>query len=205
MFCFVVIGAVYYIYIKQILLIYPPIAAAAWGYMSAAVMMGITAMFYNRHYQEHWNLPSEAVGPLIYWILVCSVGGYCSITWAAKYLPSTQVSIYDRFYLDFNVGFRRWQHLRVFSHRSDRYWVSRFWENRCPFGTSELLESSSDSSWLIESQNRYWRSQNQLPFPRLKCTKHQCFSRTQHQSNNVQPKNYKRILVPLRTSNFVWS
>ena len=84
--------ALYYIYAKPILALYPPMAVAAWAYIIAALLMGFTAIWYNQLYQHTWYLPEAAYGPLLYWIVVCSICGYYIIAWAMKHLPSTQVT-----------------------------------------------------------------------------------------------------------------
>lgn len=85
--------ALYYVFAKPVLGNYPPITVAAWGYMIAASIMGITAVFYNQFFQLEWYLPQDAFGPLMYWILICSVCGYYIIAWAIANLPSTQVKL----------------------------------------------------------------------------------------------------------------
>eukprot|EP00210_Caulerpa_lentillifera_P008599 g8203.t1 len=87
--------ALYYVFAKPVLGNYPPMAVAAWAYMIAATIMGITAVFYNQVYQLDWYLPQDAYGPLFYWIFICSVCGYYIIAWAMANLPSTQVATFQ--------------------------------------------------------------------------------------------------------------
>ena len=62
---------------------------AAWAYITAAVCMGITAgLFVDR---REWHLPSSLMGPLLYWIVICSVLGYYIVTFATQHLPASQV------------------------------------------------------------------------------------------------------------------
>lgn len=81
----------YYILTKPLLLVYPPIAVAAWAYAIAANCMGITAFLVTQNHPENWNMPDFILGPLLYWIFVCSVGGYYIIALSMKHLPSSQV------------------------------------------------------------------------------------------------------------------
>ncbi len=37
------------------------------------------------------QLPETLYGPLLYWIVVCSVAGYYFVTWATQHLPASQV------------------------------------------------------------------------------------------------------------------
>ena len=67
---------------------------AAWSYITAAACMGITAgLFVER---EDWDLPKALIGPLIYWIFICSVVGYYIVTFATQHLPASQVSSLSR-------------------------------------------------------------------------------------------------------------
>jgi hypothetical protein len=52
--------------------------------------MGMTAMVFTT--EKDWHFPRALVVPLIYWILVCSVGGYFIVTWAIRHLPASQAS-----------------------------------------------------------------------------------------------------------------
>ncbi len=81
--------AIYFITAKQLVLKYPPMCVAAWAYIIAAVCMGIAAVAYVD--QKDWSLPSIMLGPLAYWVVVCSVIGYYVVTWATQYLPASQV------------------------------------------------------------------------------------------------------------------
>lgn len=82
----------YYILTKPLLASYPPVAVAAWAYAIAAVCMGFTAFSITQGKPEDWNLPPVIWGPLIYWIFVCSVGGYYILAWSIKHMPSSEVS-----------------------------------------------------------------------------------------------------------------
>ena len=82
--------AVYFITAKQLVLKYPPMCVAAWAYIVAAVCMGGAAFTFVD--QQDWQMPRIMLGPLAYWVVVCSVIGYYVVTWATQYLPASQVS-----------------------------------------------------------------------------------------------------------------
>ena len=82
--------AIYFITAKQLVLKYPPMCVAAWAYITAAVCMGVAAAAFVE--QKDWQLPSIMLGPLAYWVVVCSVIGYYVVTWATQYLPASQAS-----------------------------------------------------------------------------------------------------------------
>lgn len=52
--------------------------------------MGLTAAVHTD--AADWHFPRSMVVPLLYWIVVCSVGGYYAVTWAMRHLPASQVS-----------------------------------------------------------------------------------------------------------------
>ena len=83
--------AIYFITAKQLVLKYPPMCVAAWAYITAAVCMGAAAAAFVE--QKDWQLPSIMLGPLAYWVVVCSVIGYYVVTWATQYLPASQARI----------------------------------------------------------------------------------------------------------------
>ena len=62
---------------------------AAWAYITAAVAMGTTAVLFVD--SPGWEVPPALVGPLAYWIIICSVLGYYVVTWATQHLPASQV------------------------------------------------------------------------------------------------------------------
>ena len=62
---------------------------AAWAYITAAVSMGLTALLFVE--RSSWEVPRQLLGPLVYWIFVCSVVGYYVVTWATQHLPASQV------------------------------------------------------------------------------------------------------------------
>lgn len=62
---------------------------AAWAYITAAVAMGTTAVLFVDG--PGWEVPPALVGPLAYWIIICSVLGYYVVTWATQHLPASQV------------------------------------------------------------------------------------------------------------------
>lgn len=62
----------------------------AWAYLPAALLMGGTAAASAP--ASAWRLPAALVGPLAYWVLVCSVAGYAAVAWAAARLPASQVA-----------------------------------------------------------------------------------------------------------------
>ena len=93
--------AVYFITAKQLVLKYPPMCVAAWAYITAAVCMGAAAAAVVD--QKDWWLPSIMLGPLAYWVVVCSVIGYYVVTWATQYLPPSQVTGLHHSILTFTV------------------------------------------------------------------------------------------------------
>ncbi|KAK9846139.1 hypothetical protein WJX84_009980, partial [Apatococcus fuscideae] len=63
------------------------------GLLMAALCMGATAgVFVER---TGWEIPTELVGPLVYWVFVCSVVGYYVVTWATQHLPASQVASFQ--------------------------------------------------------------------------------------------------------------
>ena len=62
---------------------------AAWAYITAALSMGFTALMFVE--RSGWEVPRQLLGPLVYWIFVCSVLGYYVVTWATQHLPASQV------------------------------------------------------------------------------------------------------------------
>lgn len=87
--------SLYYILAKPLLAKYPPMNVAAWAYIVAAIQMGATAYFSNHSHPDGWTLPPSIFGPLLYWIFVCSVGGYYIIAWSMTLLPSSQVATFQ--------------------------------------------------------------------------------------------------------------
>lgn len=74
---------------KQLVVKYPAMCVAAWAYITAAVSMGLTALLFVE--RSSWEVPRQLLGPLVYWIFVCSVVGYYVVTWATQHLPASQV------------------------------------------------------------------------------------------------------------------
>jgi len=69
---------------------YSAMCVAAWAYITAAGCMGVTAgLFVDR---KDWALPTALVGPLFYWIFICSVLGYWVVTYSTQHLPASQVT-----------------------------------------------------------------------------------------------------------------
>ena len=58
---------------------------------AAAGLMGVTAALFTD--AADWHFPHAMMGPMLYWILVCSVFGYLTIAWAMKFLPASQVQM----------------------------------------------------------------------------------------------------------------
>lgn len=86
-------SAVYYLGAKRLVQSYSAMCVAAWAYITAATCMGLTAgLFVDR---KDWKLPDALIGPLIYWILVCSVVGYYVVTFATQHLPASQVASFQ--------------------------------------------------------------------------------------------------------------
>ena len=75
---------------KQLVVRYPAMCVAAWAYITAALSMGLTALLFVE--RSGWEVPRQLLGPLVYWIFVCSVLGYYVVTWATQHLPASQVS-----------------------------------------------------------------------------------------------------------------
>ena len=73
---------------KQLVGLYPAMCIAAWAYITAAIAMGTTAVLFVE--PPGWELPAALMGPLAYWILICSVLGYYIVTWATQHLPASQ-------------------------------------------------------------------------------------------------------------------
>lgn len=81
--------ALYFLTAKALVTKYPPACLAAWAYVSGSVAMGATALA-TTDYSE-WTLAQPLWGPLLYWVVVCSVVGYFVVTWATQHLPASQV------------------------------------------------------------------------------------------------------------------
>eukprot|EP00891_Asterochloris_glomerata_P006068 jgi/Astpho2/6068/fgenesh1_pg.00084_%23_57_t len=86
-------NSVYYLAAKQLVLRYTPMCVAAWAYIVAAACMGLTAGVAVE--RSRWELPETLYGPLLYWIVVCSVAGYYFVTWATQHLPASQVAAFQ--------------------------------------------------------------------------------------------------------------
>lgn len=85
--------AVYYVYAKQLVSRYPPVAVAAWAYAVAAALMACAAVTVAP--LSRWPLPSALIGPLLYWVLICSVFGYFVVAWGMQTLPASQVAAFQ--------------------------------------------------------------------------------------------------------------
>jgi len=85
--------ACYYIMAKRIVSKYAPVQVAAWAYLVAAALMGSAALSFTT--AEDWHFPGALYGPLLYWIIVCSIAGYYVVTWAMKHLPASQVASFQ--------------------------------------------------------------------------------------------------------------
>lgn len=85
--------AVYYLLAKKLVAKYSAIHVATWAYTVAATLMGMAAMVWTR--PTDWVFPKAMVGPLVYWIFVCSVGGYLVVTYAMNHLPASQVASFQ--------------------------------------------------------------------------------------------------------------
>lgn len=64
----------------------------AWAYVAAAACMMLVAVMFVPW--SEFLLPAAALGPLAYWVLVTSMGGYSILTAATRALPATQVSAF---------------------------------------------------------------------------------------------------------------
>ncbi|GAB4820872.1 hypothetical protein N2152v2_007918 [Parachlorella kessleri] len=85
--------AVYYILAKKVVQRYQVLLVAAWAYLTAAVCMGLAAAVFTN--AADWHFPHALLGPLVYWIVVCSVIGYVVVTWATRHLPASQVASFQ--------------------------------------------------------------------------------------------------------------
>lgn len=85
--------AVYYVAAKKGVARYPPIAIAAWAYTGGAALMALAAAASSP--PDAWLLPGPLLGPLAFWVLVCSVGGYAATAWAMQALPASQVAAFQ--------------------------------------------------------------------------------------------------------------
>lgn len=85
--------ACYYILAKKLVVKYSPIQITAWAYIVAASLMGFSSLIFTSH--TDWHFPHSLFAPLLYWILICSVGGYFLVTWAMKHLPASQVAAFQ--------------------------------------------------------------------------------------------------------------
>lgn len=64
----------------------------AWAYVAAAACMACVAVVFVPW--SEFLLPACALGPLAYWVMVTSMGGYSILTAATRALPATQVSAF---------------------------------------------------------------------------------------------------------------
>ena len=80
--------AVYYLSAKQLVQRYPAMCIAAWAYITAAAFMGVTAAAFVPI--PLWTVPRALLGPLAYWVIICSVIGYYIVTWATQHLAASQ-------------------------------------------------------------------------------------------------------------------
>jgi drug/metabolite transporter (DMT)-like permease len=85
--------ACYYLLSKKLVARYSPFQVAAWSYLVAATLMGCAALVFTS--SVDWNFPRAMLLPLVYWVLIGSVGGYVIVTWAVKYLPASQVAAFQ--------------------------------------------------------------------------------------------------------------
>ena len=85
--------AVYYVYAKQLVARYPPVLVAAWAYVVAAALMGVAAVMVVP--LPRWPLPAPLLGPLAYWVVICSVLGYYVVAWGMQTLPASQVAAFQ--------------------------------------------------------------------------------------------------------------
>lgn len=85
--------AAYYLLAKKLVTNYSAVHVAAWAYVVAAMLMGMAAMLWT--VPTDWVFPQSMVTPLIYWVFICSVGGYLAVTYAMNYLPASQVAAFQ--------------------------------------------------------------------------------------------------------------
>ena len=85
--------AAYYLLAKKLVAKYSAVHVAAWAYAVAAVLMGVAAMLWT--VPTDWVFPRSMVAPLVYWVIICSVGGYLAVTYAMNYLPASQVAAFQ--------------------------------------------------------------------------------------------------------------
>ncbi|GAB4820825.1 hypothetical protein N2152v2_007871 [Parachlorella kessleri] len=85
--------AVYYILAKQVLRTYPPLLVTTWAYLIGATCVGAVAAVTTS--ATDWvGFPIVLIGPLVYWVLLCSVGAYFLVTWATRHLPPSEVAAF---------------------------------------------------------------------------------------------------------------
>lgn len=83
----------YHIATKPLFKRYGPLSVAAWSYITAAVLMAITALIVVRD-AEKWTVPVRLLWVVAYWVLFSSVAAYAIMTWANKHTASSVVSAY---------------------------------------------------------------------------------------------------------------
>lgn len=69
--------AFYYLLAKHLVGKYNPVCIAAWAYIVAASLMGVTAMVTVQ--RNEWTVPKAMLGPLLYWCAgsyLCAAGLY---------------------------------------------------------------------------------------------------------------------------------
>uniref|UniRef100_A0A7S2XFP5 EamA domain-containing protein n=1 Tax=Lotharella oceanica TaxID=641309 RepID=A0A7S2XFP5_9EUKA len=98
--------ALYIICSKPMFSVYPSMSITAWSYISAAIMIVITALVVNTVPEMYnflcddcpagsqWHVPPNAWYALIYWILFTSVACYILLTWANQHADASMVLAY---------------------------------------------------------------------------------------------------------------
>ena len=83
-------AACFYISVKTVSLRFHSAAITAWSYTTACLLMLVTATLTVPTSQ--WHIPAGTEGPLLYWVVVSSVMGYCILTWATGRIPASHVA-----------------------------------------------------------------------------------------------------------------
>mmetsp|Transcript_29111 Transcript_29111/g.37565 ORF Transcript_29111/g.37565 Transcript_29111/m.37565 type:complete len:504 (-) Transcript_29111:152-1663(-) len=98
--------ALYVIFSKKALIIFPSICVTAWSYLFAMLYMTIITLLFSlsnslMHFlcsdchSNPWYIPKDAIWALSYWIIFNSALAYSLLTWANKYATGTLVMGYS--------------------------------------------------------------------------------------------------------------
>lgn len=107
-------GTAGYVLISKVLMRgqrYLPLSVTAWSYIFASIFMVLTGVLVNAFEESvkfvcppndgetkascsAWGVPTSAIGPLLYWILVQSVLCYFLLTWGNRYAKTSSTVAY---------------------------------------------------------------------------------------------------------------